>query len=473
MRIQPARRLRGRVRVPGDKSISHRAAIISALASRGGRSQLTNYSTSADCASTLRCLVALGVRVEREGANVWVEGCGTRWTHAADAHFAPLDCGNSGTTMRLLAGLLAGQPFNSTLTGDASLRTRPMRRIIEPLELMGARVSSEAGRAPLRIEGRDAPLAAIRYALPVASAQVKSCLLLAGLNADGRTEIIEARGATRDHTERLLSLYGADVRTETKTHEGRAAVPFVSLETPVRLEARACHIAGDISSAAFFLAAAALLPGSELTLPAVGLNPTRTEILHTLRALGAEVSVADERTESGEPTGELSVRGGLTPPTAATPATAATATTAATETTAATGDANMASASAKVLRGELIAGLIDELPILCVVGTQCEGGLEIRDAAELRVKETDRISAMVKNLRALGADVEEFADGLRVEGRTRLRGAWLESFGDHRIAMACAVAALIAEGESELLGAESVAVSFPEFFSMLEAVTER
>lgn len=440
--------------MPGDKSISHRAAIIGALAARGGRSRLTNYSTSADCASTLDCLRALGVPVEQAGDNVWIEGRGTRWTLDADAPSAPLDCGNSGTTMRLLAGLLAGQPFASTLTGDASLRTRPMRRIVEPLELMGARLSSDAGCAPLRIEGRSAPLAAIRYALPVASAQVKSCLLLAGLNAEGQTEIVEARGATRDHTERLLSLFGARVRTDLTTHEGRE-VPLVSLQTPVNLSARDVAIAGDISSAAFFLAAAALLPDSALTLPAVGLNPTRTEILHTLQRLGANVRVAGERTESGELVGELGVRGGLAPlPTAAT----TTATTA---------------RGANVLRGELIAGLIDELPILCVVGTQIEGGLEIRDASELRVKETDRIGAMVENLRALGACVEEYADGLRIEGRTRLRGARLESFGDHRIAMACAVAALVAEGESELSGAEAVAVSFPEFFRVLESVTER
>jgi 3-phosphoshikimate 1-carboxyvinyltransferase len=445
MRIQPARRLRGLVRVPGDKSISHRAAIIAALAGAGGRSRLANYSTSADCAATLACLAALGVRTERDGNNVSVEGAGTQWARAPRE---PLDCGNSGTTMRLLAGLLAGQPFTSTLTGDASLRSRPMRRIIEPLELMGARVSSEEGRAPLRVAGR-APLSAIRYALPVASAQVKSCVLLAGLNAGGgRTEVVEARGATRDHTERLLRLFGADVRTELKTYEGRPA-SFVSLETPVSLRARDCNIAGDISSAAFFIAAAALVPGSDVTLAEVGLNPTRTGILDALRRLGAEVAVTGERAESGEEVGELRVRGraggGLAP----------------------------ASADANVLGGELIANLIDELPILCVLGTQVEGGLVIRDAAELRVKETDRISAMVKNLRALGAEVEEYADGLRVGGRTTLRGARLESFGDHRVAMACAVAALVAEGESELTGAEAVAVSFPEFFTMLESVTER
>ncbi|HEX8131008.1 MAG TPA: 3-phosphoshikimate 1-carboxyvinyltransferase [Pyrinomonadaceae bacterium] len=443
MKIQPARRLRGRVRVPGDKSISHRAAIIAALAEAGGRSRLTNYSTSADCASTLDCLSALGVRVDREGNNVSIEGAGTKWAHAPHA---PLDCGNSGTSMRLLAGLLAGQPFTSTLTGDASLRSRPMRRIVEPLELMGARVSSEGGSAPLRIEGR-APLTPIRYVLPVASAQVKSCVLLAGLNAGGRTEVVEARGATRDHTERLLALFGADVRTELKDYEDRRA-PFVSLETPLSLRAQSCNIAGDISSAAFFMVAAALLPGSDVVLAEVGLNETRTAILDTLHRLGVDVSVGDKRAESGEELGELRVRGhdgGLAPK----------------------------SAGANVLGGELIAGLIDELPILCVLGTQVEGGLEIRDAAELRVKETDRIGAMVENLRSLGAEVEEYADGLRVGGRTRLRGARLESFGDHRIAMACAVAALISEGESELSGAEAVAVSFPEFFEMLESVTER
>ena len=445
MRIQPAQRLRGRLRVPGDKSISHRAAMLAALVGAGGRSRLTNYSTSADCASTLAALSTLGVRIERgERGRVVIEGAGMQWAHPPAA---PLDCGNSGTTMRLLAGLLAGQPFTSTLTGDDSLRTRPMRRIIEPLELMGARVSSAAGRAPLCIEGR-ASLAPIRYALPVASAQVKSCVLLAGLNARGRTEVVEALGATRDHTERLLSLFGAEVRTELKLYEGRLA-PTVSLETPASLRPQDCDIAGDISAAAFFMAAAAMLPGSDVTLAGVGLNPTRTGMLEVLRKLGAEMVVTDRRTESGEETGELRVRGregGLVP----------------------------AVAGANVLRGELIANLIDELPILSVLGTQVEGGLEIRDAAELRVKETDRIGAMVRNLRALGAEVEEYRDGLGVRGRTRLLGgARLESFGDHRIAMACAVAALISEGESELAGAEAVAVSFPEFFMMLESVIER
>jgi 3-phosphoshikimate 1-carboxyvinyltransferase len=443
MRIQPARGLRGRLRVPGDKSISHRAAIIAALAQTGGRSRLTNYSTSADCASTLACLSALGVRIERAGDAVEIEGAGLSWTQAPRE---PLDCGNSGTSMRLLAGLLAGQSFAATLTGDASLRSRPMKRIIEPLELMGARISSEAGRAPLRVEGR-APLAAITYDLPVASAQVKSCVLLAGLNADGRTEVVEARGATRDHTERLLSLFGADVRAELKDYEDRQAL-HVSLETPVSLRPRDCNIAGDISSAAFFAVAAALLGGSDVTLAQVGLNPTRTGILDALQRLGADVFVAERRVESGEAVGELRVRGH--------------------------GEAlKPKSTGAQVIRGELIANLIDELPILCVLGTQVEGGLEIRDAGELRVKETDRIGAMVVNLRALGAEVEEYEDGLRVGGRTRLRGARLESFGDHRIAMACAVAALIGEGESELAGAEAVAVSFPEFFTMLESVIER
>ncbi len=428
--------------MPGDKSISHRAAIIAALCEPGARSRLTNYATSADCASTLSCLAALGVRVERAGDTVDIEGAGLQLPHAPRA---PLDCGNSGTTMRLLAGVLAGQSFASILTGDDSLRTRPMRRISAPLTLMGARISSdEGGRAPLRIEGR-APLAPIRYALPVASAQVKSCVLLAGLNADGRTEVNETHGATRDHTERLLSVFGVDIKTELKHDDGHRAVPRISLNAPARLQAHDCNIAGDISSAAFLIVAAALLPGSDLTLEGVGLNPTRTEILRTLQTLGADISIGNERVESHEPRGDLRTRGrdALVP------------------------------AKAHVRGGELIAALIDELPILAVLGTQVAGGLEIRDAAELRVKETDRIGAMCKNLRALGAEVEEYADGMRVAGRTKLRGARLESFGDHRIAMACAVAALIAEGESELVGAEAVAVSFPEFFESLGTVTER
>ncbi|MCA1815733.1 MAG: 3-phosphoshikimate 1-carboxyvinyltransferase [Acidobacteria bacterium] len=436
MIIRPARGLRGHLRVPGDKSISHRAAILAALCE--GATRVSNYSTSADCASTLRCLERLGVRVRREGATVEIEGAGRRLPRAP-AH--ALDCGNSGTTMRLLAGVLAGQNFPATLTGDDSLRSRPMRRVIEPLELMGARVASDGGRAPLTVAGR-APLSAVEYAMPVASAQVKSCVLLAGLNAEGRTAVVEHHGATRDHTERLLRWFGVEVETGDA---GRA--PSVALVGGQPLTARGVEVPGDISAAAFFLVAAALVAGSELRVEGVGLNPTRAQILGALGALGADVGVENEAELSNEPRGDVRVRGSraLAP----------------------------GRRGANLLGGAQIAGLIDELPVLAVAGTQVEGGLEIRDAAELRVKETDRVRAVCENLRAMGAAVEEYEDGLRVEGRTRLRGARVRSFGDHRIAMAFAVAALVAEGETEIEDAECVAVSFPEFFGLLESVVER
>lgn len=427
--------------MPGDKSISHRAAIFAALAD-GGHSRLTNFLTSADCLSTLSCLQQLGIGVERLGTTIEIEGTGT---HFPRAPIAPLDCGNSGTTMRLLAGLLAGQSFNSTLTGDKSLRTRPMRRIIEPLELMGATLTANDGCAPLDIAGRN-PLTPINYVLPVASAQVKSAVLLAGLNAAGRTRVVEQPGATRDHTERLLRWFGVEVEIGTIEHEGTRA-PVVSINGGAQPSARDCAIPGDISSAAFFIAAAALLPASDLKINAVGLNPTRAQIIETLGALGADVSIENLRTECNEEVGDVRVR--------------------------AARQLSPASAGANILRGSLIAGLIDELPVLAVLGTQVEGGLEIRDARELRVKETDRIAATVANLRAMGAEVEEYEDGLRVTGGTRLSGARLESFGDHRIAMAFTVAALIAEGESEIIGADCVRISFPEFFDALASVIER
>ena len=467
MRIAPARRLRGRVRVPGDKSISHRAAIIAALAR--GRTEIRNFSTSADCASTLALLRALGVRVERDGAVVGVEGLGTReGPPDFSAPLSQLDCGNSGTTMRLLAGVLAAQEFASVLTGDESLSRRPMRRVIEPLELMGARLTALDGHAPLRVEGRR-PLKAVEYESPVASAQVKSCVLLAGLGADGRTSVVERGALTRDHTERMLGWFGAEVETtadadgvggtaangEGMNVESGVGVHTSSVRGPARLEARDLEVPGDISSAAFLLAAAALLPGSDVTIEGVGLNPTRAEIVSTLRSLGADARVVDSREVCREPVGDLRARGagGLAPSNEA--------------------EGRMR-VGGSVLRGADVARLIDELPVLAVVGSQTEGGLEIRDARELRVKESDRISATVENLRAMGAEVEEFDDGLRVRGPARLGGARLRSFGDHRIAMAFAVAALAAEGETFIEGAEEcVAVSFPEFFPLLESLVER
>ncbi len=447
MRIRPAKRVRGRLKVPGDKSVSHRAAMLAALAR--GRTRIENFSSSADCASTLDALRGLGVRVERDGGVVLVDGVGGGDIDSGAPRFrepsAPLDCGNSGTTMRLLAGVLAAQPFASVLTGDESLSGRPMRRVIEPLARMGARVDSVGGHAPLRVEGRR-PLRAVRYEMPVASAQVKSCVLLAGLGAEGRTEVVEPRAQTRDHTERMLRWFGVKVEKHILPDKGGCVV--VSLEGGAQLTAHGLTVPGDISSAAFPLAAAALLPGSELELEGIGLNPTRTAVLVALRSLGVALSVEDSRVRSNEPTGDIRVRnvGALAP---ITP-------------------------GANVIRGALVPQLIDELPVLAVVGTRVEGGLEIRDARELRVKESDRIAATVANLRAMGAHVEEFEDGLRVEGPARLRGARLKSYGDHRIAMAFAVAALSAEGETEIEGAEEcVAVSFPEFFRLLESVTER
>lgn len=447
--------MRGRLLVPGDKSISHRAALVAALAT-GGAARLTNFSTSADCAATLDCLQQLGVEVKRQADTaVELAGAGLQLPSAPPT---PLDCGNSGTTMRLLAGILAGQQFTATLTGDRSLRTRPMRRIIAPLTQMGATLTAADERAPLIVTGRQ-PLTPITYAPTIASAQVKSCVLLAGLNAAGRTAVIE-QTPTRDHTERLLRWFGVEV--ETKPTEQRAttcaeaeadndhesaAAQIISLTGLQQFAARDCVIPGDISTAAFFLVAAALLPGSDLTVNGVGLNPTRAQLLSTLAALGADLSVTDVREQAHEPVGDVRVRGhgGFAP----------------------------VAAAANVLRGSLIAALIDELPILCVLGTQVAGGLTIRDARELRVKETDRISAMVRNLRALGAEVEEYDDGLFVNGPCALRGARLAAYGDHRIAMASAVAALIAQGASELDDADCVRISCPEFFTLLESVLER
>ena len=420
--------------MPGDKSISHRAAMIAALAD--GTSRITNYSNSADCEATLSCLTKLGLSIERRAKELLVHGAGADGLCApAD----PLDCANSGTTMRLLAGILAGQNFKSTLTGDESLRSRPMARIIEPLRKMGASISSHDGRAPLVIEGHR-PLKAINYDLPIASAQVKSCILLAGLNAEGRTEIIEHE-VTRDHTERMLRWFG--VPLEVRDVGGLRAV---TVDGPARLRARDVSIPGDISSAAYFVAAAALLPDSLLKIAGVGLNPTRVLFLKQLQSLGLNVIPSEVWDEPNEPAGVLRVQGF---------------------------EARPSSESMITLRGPMIPQLIDELPLLAVVGSQIEGGIEIRDAAELRAKESDRIAATVENLRAMGAQVEEFEDGLRVAGPAPLRGALIDPRGDHRIAMAFSVAGLIAQGETEIKDAECVAISFPEFFELLESVVER
>jgi 3-phosphoshikimate 1-carboxyvinyltransferase len=438
--IREAKTIHGRVLMPGDKSISHRAAMIAAIAE--GTSSISNFSTSADCAATLSCLAALGVGVRRDHRDLVITGVGLDGLRAApDA----LDCRNSGTTMRLLAGILAGQDFTSILTGDESLRSRPMQRIIEPLRMMGAQVTAGDGHAPLVIHGHRG-LQAITYELLVSSAQVKSCIMLAGLYAGGRTEIIEHE-ITRDHTERMLRGFGAPVEVGPAEREGENA-RFAAVSGPARLSARNVAIPGDVSSAAFFVAAAALLPGSELEISDVGVNPTRILFLEQLRALGLEVEMAGVNEGQDEPVGVIRVRGSraLLPGSSDSPMT---------------------------IGGTVVPQLIDELPLLAVVGSQVQGGMEIRDAAELRVKESDRIATTAQNLRAMGADVEEFADGFRVAGPKRLRGAKIDPCGDHRIAMAFSVAGLIAEGETEITDAECVAVSFPEFFELLNSVVER
>src|SRR6266550_454197 len=425
--------------MPGDKSISHRAAMIAALAQ--GTSSIKNFSTSADCAATLLCLKALGVLIGKDDADLLITGVGTDGLREPKA---PLDCGNSGTTMRLLAGILAGQNFTSTLTGDESLRSRPMQRIIEPLQMMGANISSRDGRAPLLIQGHRS-LNAISYELLVASAQVKSCILLAGLSAEGRTEVIENQ-TTRDHTERMLSSFGVQIETGKSAHKEHAR--FAAVNGPARLSARNVMIPGDVSSAAYFIAAAALLPGSSLELSDVGVNPTRVLFLDQLRTMGLDVEITGALEDNSEPVGTIRVHGSRKQPSGK-------------------------SDSPITIQGLEVAQLIDELPLLAVVGSQIEGGIEIRDAAELRVKESDRIATTAQNLRAMGADVEEFDDGLRVAGPVELRGAKIDPRGDHRIAMAFTVAGLLAEGETEIGDSECVAVSFPELFELLDSVVER
>jgi 3-phosphoshikimate 1-carboxyvinyltransferase len=435
--IHTAKRIVGKLEMPGDKSISHRAAMIAALAN--GTSRIRNFSPSEDCAATLRCLEQLGVSIARKSHDeVVVQGAGTRGLSAPKA---PLDCGNSGTTMRLLAGVLAAQDFEATLTGDESLRSRPMQRIIEPLEMMGAEILSNEGRPPLTIAGRN-PLRPIDYQLPVASAQVKSAILLAGLNADGQTKVVEPT-PTRDHTERMLRWFGVAVEQGDAPKEGHQ---FVSVKGPASFDARDVDVPGDISSAAYFIAAAGLIEGSVVEIINVGLNPRRVGFLTVVKSSGLTIDCTVQGEPGNEPVGVVRVEGAR----------------AAREST----DTPLS------IDGARIAGLIDELPLLAVIGSQLDGGIQIRNAGELRVKESDRIAATVAGLRAMGTDVEEFDDGLRVKGRTRLRGARINSRGDHRIAMSFAVAGLLAEGDTEIEDAECVSVSFPEFFELLESVVE-
>ena len=431
--IRPAKTIAGGLEPPGDKSISHRYAMLAALAN--GTSELRHFSSAADCESTLDCLRALGAEVKRDKETVRITGRGARGLKSS---WRMLDAGNSGTTMRLLAGILAGQKFSSKITGDVSLRQRPMKRVVEPLRQMGAEIHARDDNFP-PLEIRGGALRAVDYTTPVASAQVKSAVLLAGLFADGVTSITEP-ARTRDHTELALEGFGARVERNGRT----ASVYGMGAENgAVELSAQSLDVPGDLSAAVFFIAAASLLPESNLLIHNVGLNPTRTAILDVMSGMGASISIVSPRLAQGEVVGDLVVRG--------------------------------AQLKGGKFAGEMIPLLIDELPMLAALGPYTEEGIEIRDAKELRVKESDRVAALAENLRRMGAKVEERPDGLRVEGRPagRLRGAEIDPRGDHRIAMAFAVAGLGAEGETKIRGAECAGVSYPEFFKELERLAER
>ena len=422
--VRPARNIAGALQLPGDKSISHRYAMLAAIAE--GMTRLENFSTGADCASTLACLTTLGVELERTENAVLIHGRGPKLQQPD----RPLDCGNSGSTMRMLSGILAGQAFSSELVGDESLSRRPMARIIAPLEAMGAKiVSQNGGRPPLRIAGTQ--LKAIDYKMPVASAQVKSALLFAGLFAEGETRV-EEPVRTRDHGELALRAFGAEVN-----QQGNQA----KIAGGQKLRAIEAEIPGDLSSAAFFLCAAALFPGSRLQINDLLLNPTRARLLDILILMGVGISVAKLEDKHGELVGSVEVDG-------------------------------------RDLRGALIAGadtaaLIDEIPVLAAIAPYSASGIEVRDARELRVKESDRIAALVTNLRAMGAEVEETENGLKIPGGQTLHGAEIDSFDDHRIAMAFAVAALRAEGETTIHRADAAGISCPGFFAALDALSQR
>ena len=423
--IAPASNLLGSLRLPGDKSISHRYALLGGLAH--GATHLENFSTGADPASSLGCVAALGATVERDGASVTIHGCGGWFQPTSE----PLDCGNSGSTMRMLAGLLAAQEGSFTLVGDSSLSRRPMERIRKPLEAMGARIMLTDGHAPFTIEG--AALKGIDYTTPVPSAQVKTAVLFAGLNAAGTTTVTEAV-RTRDHGEIALGAFGVKLTRK---------LDAVSIVGGQQLQGVDTVVPGDISSAAFFLCAAALFPDSGLLLDNLGLNPTRATLLDVLAALGARTSVLNVEERGGELAGTVQLvapKDGL---------------------------------GGATISGALAAQLIDELPVLAAIAPYTRNGIRIRDAKELRVKESDRIALVAENLRRMGAEVSEFDDGLDVPGDQALRGAEIDSGGDHRIAMAFSVAALRATGETTIHGAESADISFPEFFSLLDQVAVR
>ena len=416
MEIKKQTNLKGTLTVPGDKSISHRAVMFGSLAR--GTTRISHFLEGADCLSTISCFRKMGIEIDRNKDEILVHG---RGLHGLTAPTEILDVGNSGTTTRLISGILAGQTFTSELDGDDSIRTRPMKRIMTPLASMGADITSrlDNGCAPLIIHGR--PLHAAHYDSPVASAQVKSCVLLAGMYADGITSVTEPF-LSRNHTEIMLNYFGAEI-----TSEGTTA----SIKPEPVLEGRDIQVPGDISSAAYFIAAGLLTPGSEILLKNVGINPTRAGILKVCMDMGADITLLNESTE-GEPTADLLIR--------------------------------TSSLKGTTIEGSIIPTLIDEIPMIAVMAAFAEGTTIIRDAQELKVKESDRIAVMVDNLRRMGADIEGTDDGMIIHGGRPLHGAVIDSHLDHRIAMSFAVAGTICDGTVEILNGECVNISYPEFY---------
>ena len=424
--VQPAPEVRGEIQVPGDKSISHRSIMLGSLAL--GETRVSGFLRGEDNFATLNAFRAMGVAIEDDGYVLRIAGKGI---HGLAEPADVLDCGNSGTSMRLMTGLLAGQRFFSVLSGDQYLRRRPMKRVLQPLSAMGASIYGRAGgdKAPLAIVG--SALRGITYASPVSSAQIKSAILLAGLYAEGETTVTEPH-LSRDHSERMLRHFGADLTT----FPGGVTIRSGNL-----LQGRDIDVPGDISSAAFFIVAGLIVPGSELLIRGVGINPTRTGILDILSAMGGDIQLLDRRESSGEPVADLLVK----------------------------------SSRLKGIEigGDLVPRAIDEFPIICVAASLAEGRTVVRDAAELRVKETDRIKAMATNLSRAGAVVEETADGMVIEGREQLNGCAAESFGDHRIAMSMLIAGLAAQGETTVTDIGCISTSFPDFLPLLRKVTAR
>lgn len=423
MKLKKIQSLRGELTVPGDKSISHRAVMFGALAQ--GMTEVHHFLKGADCLSTIDCFRRLGIRIEETDDILLIHGKGL------DGLVSPtdiLDAGNSGTTTRLLAGILAAQPFSSTLTGDASLQKRPMKRIVDPLTQMGASLTSinENGCVPLRIAGR--PLHGIHYISSVASAQVKSAVLLAGLYAEGETSVTEPF-VSRDHTELMLGSFGAQIAASGTT---------VTIQPRPALSGQCITVPGDISSAAYFIAAALLVPNSEVLIRNVGINPTRDGILKAAQAMGGNIQLLNRRTAGGEPVADLLV--------------------------------TSSSLHGITIEGSMIPGLIDELPVIAVMAAAAQGTTVIRDAAELKVKESDRIAVMVKNLSAMDADITGTDDGMIIRGGPALCGAQIDAFEDHRIAMSFAVAALFADGETEIRGSDCVQISYPGFYEDLQSL---